>query len=125
MIKQVIPVASLEITEEIKLPAVEVAPKGEPAAFEPVKPMEVPQFERGPAASNSDLFEKTANFGSDVTNVAQYYKNNPELFNRVTVTSAPDAAAWDHQSDKMHREHLKERSSILYGYNFEDNFTKL
>ena len=129
VIRKVTPVDTMEITDEIKPASISVVSAAvaatEPAAFEPAEPVAVAKDGKIPQASNEDLFEKTANFGSDITNISQFYKNNPELFNRVTYTTAPDAVSWDHQSDKMHREHLAERSSILYGYNFEDNFTKL
>ena len=126
VIRKVTAMDTMEITDEIKPASISVhIAATEPAAFEPAEPVAIAKDGKIPQASNEDLFEKTANFGSDITNISQFYKNNPELFNRVTYTTAPDAVAWDHQSDKMHREHLAERSSILYGYNFEDNFSKL
>jgi len=72
-----------------------------------------------PAESNHDIYEKTADFGSDVTNINQFYKNNPELFNRITNTLTPE---WDlKQFDNAHSKPVEN----IEGYNFEKNFTKL
>jgi hypothetical protein len=72
-----------------------------------------------PKESNSDLFEKIADFGSDVTNINQFYKNNPEIFNRVTnVSINPE---WDNQQF-INRE---PPNQTIQGWNFERNFTSL
>ena len=51
-----------------------------------------------PIESNAALFDRTADFGSDVTNINQFYKNNPELFNRVTNVNIDPG--WDNQNFK-------------------------
>jgi hypothetical protein len=67
-----------------------------------------------PKESNADLFEKTADFTSDVTNINQFYKNNPDVLNRISN------ADWDFP--KMA---APAQSNEILGYNFDRNFTSL
>ena len=67
-----------------------------------------------PKEVNSDLFEKTADFASDVTNINQFYKNNPDVLKRVSN------ADWDFP--KMPE---PTPNAEILGYNFERNFTAL
>ena len=67
-----------------------------------------------PKEANSDLFEKTADFTSDVTNINQFYKNNPDVLKRVSN------ADWDFP--KMPE---PTPNTEILGYNFERNFTAL
>jgi len=69
-----------------------------------------------PIESNASLFDRTAEFGSDVTNINQFYKNNPELFNRVTnVNINPN---WDNQ--KKPAETVQ--NHVVEGYNYEHSY---
>jgi len=68
---------------------------------------------------NHDLFEKPANFGSDITNINQFYRNNPEVFER-SMTTAPDAAGWYTQSQEMFSNLVNETpNGQINAYNFE------
>lgn len=70
---------------------------------------------------NHDLFEKTADFGSDITNINQFYKNNPEVFNRgQTQAYVPDVTQWDTQGKEMF-DTLSNRAPhrVINPYNFE------
>ena len=67
-----------------------------------------------PKEVNSDLFEKTADFTSDVTNINQFYKNNPDVLKRLSN------ADWDFP--KMPE---PVQNAEILGYNFERNFTAL
>jgi len=72
-----------------------------------------------PIESNASLFDRTADFGSDVTNINQFYKNNPDLFNRVTnVNINPE---WDNQ--KKPAETAK--NHVVEGYNYEQSYASL
>jgi hypothetical protein len=72
-----------------------------------------------PIESNASLFDRTADFGSDVTNINQFYKNNPELFNRVTnVNISP---TWDNQKTQLlSAETIKNHT--VEGYNYEQSY---
>ena len=54
---------------------------------------------------NHDLFERRADFGSDMTNINQFYRNNPEIFHKSQI-NVPDVASWNLMSDKMHQSHV-------------------
>ena len=57
---------------------------------------------KGIVPVNHDLFEKTADFGSDVTNINQFYKNNPEIFDRGQGQAyVPDVNQWDTQGKEL------------------------
>lgn len=74
---------------------------------------------KGVLPQNHDLFEKPADFGSDVTNINQFYRNNPEIFER-SLTSAPDAADWHQQSQDMFQAMQNvPRSNQINAWNFE------
>ena len=53
---------------------------------------------------NQDIFDKPVEFGSDVTNVKQFYKNNPDVLGKIlgnnTITNVSD---WEQQSKEMHK----------------------
>jgi len=68
---------------------------------------------------NHDLFEKRANFGSDVTNINQFYRDNPEVFDR-TMTSAPNAVEWNtHSQDMFNKLTHEEPNTTISAWNFE------
>lgn len=74
---------------------------------------------KGVLPVNHDLFEKPANFGSDITNINQFYRNNPEIFER-SMTTAPDAAGWYTQSQDMFNSLANEApNDQISAYNFE------
>jgi hypothetical protein len=69
---------------------------------------------KGVLPVNHDLFEKPANFGSDITNINQFYRINPEIFER-SMTTAPDA-----QSQEMFNNLANEApNDQISAYNFE------
>lgn len=74
---------------------------------------------KGVVPSNHDMFEKPADFTSDITNINQFYKNNPEVFDR-SATTAPNAAGWNEQSKQMFN-NLSSQSpnKEINAYNFE------
>jgi hypothetical protein len=55
----------------------------------------------GIVPSNHDLFEKQADFGSDVTNINQFYTNNPDIFEKSS-TYVPDATTWDNMGKELY-----------------------
>lgn len=59
----------------------------------------------GVVPSNHDLFERRADFGSDLTNINQFYRNNPEIFHKSMI-HVPDVASWNAMSDQMHQSHV-------------------
>lgn len=68
---------------------------------------------------NHDPFEKQADFGSDVTNINQFYKNNPEIFER-SMTTAPDAAGWFQDSQQMFNLMAQQpQNTEINAWNFE------
>jgi hypothetical protein len=74
---------------------------------------------KGVLPVNHDLFEKQANFGSDITNINQFYRNNPEVFDR-SMTTAPDAAGWHTQSQGMFNKLAHESPNAqINAWNFE------
>jgi hypothetical protein len=54
---------------------------------------------------NHDLFERRADFGSDLTNINQFYRNNPEIFHKSQI-NVPDVSSWNAMSDQMHQSHV-------------------
>jgi hypothetical protein len=74
---------------------------------------------KGVLPVNHDLFEKPADFGSDVTNINQFYRNNPEIFER-SMTSAPNAADWHTQGKEMYNKLASEAPKArIEPWNFE------
>jgi hypothetical protein len=74
-------------------------------------------------AQNQDIYEKQADFGSDVTNIKQFYKNNPEVFSKIlcppTVTNVAD---WERQSKELYDSAQSAPSGPIQAANFESNF---
>lgn len=85
------------------------------------------ETQQGVLPSNHDLFEKTANFDSDVTNINQFYKNNPEIFDKsVGGAYVPDVTKWDSQGQQMFNEVSQSGGGgAINPSNYKNNFTKL
>jgi hypothetical protein len=70
---------------------------------------------------NQDIFDKQADFGSDVTNINQFYKNNPEVFNKILgpnqVTNVSD---WEQKSKELSNSAMQASSGPIQAANFED-----
>ena len=77
-------------------------------------------------AQNQDIYEKQADFGSDVTNIKQFYKNNPDVFSKIlcppTVTNVAD---WERQSKELYDSAQSAQSGPIQAANFESNFMSL
>ena len=70
---------------------------------------------------NQDIFEKQADFGSDVTNINQFYKNNPEVFSRLLgQNDVTNVAEWELNSKKMYSALQQAPSGPIQAANFED-----
>jgi len=75
---------------------------------------------------NQDIFEKQANFGSDVTNIKQFYQNNPEVFSKILGTNTvTNVADWERKSKEMFQSVQQNSSGPIQAANFEDNFAPL
>jgi len=76
----------------------------------------------GVLPSNHDLFEAPAEFGSDITNLGQFYRNNPDVFDK-SATYVPDVTSWNQQGDALYSSLVHGNAPThLLGYNFEDPF---
>ena len=79
-------------------------------------------------ASNDMIYEKDADFGSDQTNVAQFFSSNPEAFlkdNRHTAY-VPDVNVWNEQGSQMYNDLVTMRPyKTLNASNFENPYTTL
>ena len=78
---------------------------------------------KGIVPSNHDLFEKKADFGSDVTNINQFYQNNPDVFNK-TMARVSDVTGWNNKGNDMYQKILNS-NNMVHPSNFEHNFTKI
>ena len=77
-------------------------------------------------AQNQDMFDKPVNFGSDVTNIKQFYTNNPEVFGKIIGKSeVTNVADWDRQSKEMFTAAQTSSAGPIQAANFEDNFSAL
>lgn len=77
--------------------------------------------QKGVLPSNHDLFEKPADFGSDVTNINQFYKNNPEVFKKSN-TYVPDTVNWENRSQELYDAQLANKhQGPINASNFESN----
>lgn len=63
---------------------------------------------KGVLPYNHDKFEQKAEFQSDLTNMNQFYKNNPELFRKAGMD-----VSWTEKSDAMHQSHLTAQSAWI------------
>lgn len=75
---------------------------------------------------NQDIFEKQANFGSDVTNIKHFYQTNPEVFSKILgQNQVTNVADWERQSKEMFQSAQQQPSGPIQAANFEDNFSPL
>ena len=80
----------------------------------------------GVLPQNQDVFEKQADFGSDVTNIKHFYKNNPEVFAKILGTNeVTNVAEWERQSKEMFQTAQQKSEGPIQAYNFEGNFSPL
>jgi hypothetical protein len=97
-----------------KLPAA-----GPDAAVNPHTAIFSPNTE-GILAMNQDIYEKQADFGSDVTNIKQFYKNNPEVFSKILGQKAvTNVADWEQQSKELFATAQATNSGPIQAANFE------
>lgn len=74
-------------------------------------------------ALNQDIYEKQADFGSDVTNINQFYKNNPEVFSKILgQTAVTNVADWERQSKELFDSAQSAPAGPIQAANFESNF---
>lgn len=77
---------------------------------------------------NHDLFEKPANFGSDVTNISQFYRNNPELFHKDTTKAnvyVPNVTEWDAKGKELFTQQQNLVQGPINPYNYEQDYSPL
>jgi hypothetical protein len=92
---------------------------GPDAALHPNTSIFSPNVE-GIAASNQDIYDKQADFGSDVTNITQFYKNNPEVFSKILGHHAvTNVADWEQQSKALYNTAQTATGGPIQAANFE------
>lgn len=69
------------------------------------------------APSNADLYEKTADFGTEQTNVAQFFASNPQLLQRDCCVYVPDVDQWNMRGTQMYNNMLNGPRAQLTPYN--------
>jgi hypothetical protein len=75
---------------------------------------------------NQDIFDKQADFGSDVTNIRQFYKSNPEVFDKILgQNQVTNVADWERQSKELYQSAQQPHSGPIEAANFEDKFSPL
>jgi hypothetical protein len=83
----------------------------------------------GVLPQNQDIFEKQADFGSDVTNIRQFYQNNPEVFSKIlngqNQTQVTNVADWEQQSKAMFQSIQQKSVGPIQASNFEDKYSPL
>ena len=76
----------------------------------------------GVLPQNHDLFETPAQFGSDVTNINQFYNLNPDVFQRTIGSPGIQTASdWESQGNRMWNDVKFDNPEGLQPANFEDN----
>jgi hypothetical protein len=74
---------------------------------------------KGVAPSNQDLYEKKVDFGSEITNISQFYCNNPEIFQK-TMTYVPDVTKWNDMGKQMYDDQMyRKHQGPITASNFE------
>ena len=69
---------------------------------------------------NHDLFEKPADFGSDVTNIKQFYSNNPEVFGKILGTAGvTNVADWEMKTKEMFQNAQAPSNEQIHAFNNE------
>ncbi len=80
----------------------------------------------GVLPQNQDIFEKQADFGSDVTNIRQFYQNNPEVFGKILgQNQVTNVADWERQSKELYQSAQQPHTGPIQAANFEDKFSPL
>ena len=78
---------------------------------------------KGVLPVNHDLFEKPSDFGSDITNISQFYRNNPDLFDKSMNGGAyvPDVTQWNTQGKELY-DNMSQHThqGPVQGYNYKD-----
>lgn len=81
---------------------------GEPVGNGPANITTLAVFDKdakGVLPQNHDLFEKPAQFGSDVTNINQFYNLNPDVFHRTIGSPGIQTTSdWENQGNSMWRD---------------------
>jgi len=72
--------------------------------------------------SNYDLFDKEADFGSEQTNVSQFFASNPTLFMNDQRHNAyvKDVSSWNQMGDCMFAERMNQPATSIQAYNYQD-----
>lgn len=113
-----IPIAGIN-TETSKIPMTTIGGPAQPGGENVTQLSVFNEQAKGVLPVNHDLFEKPADFGSDVTNVNQFYRNNPDIFDR-SVAHVPDAVAWHTQSQELFNKLSNEAPhQVIKASNFE------
>lgn len=78
----------------------------------------------GVLPGNQDLYGSAmANFGSEITNIAQFYKLNPEIFEKSS-THVPNVADWNSRCKEMHlTQEQRPRAGPIEAHNYEDEYS--
>lgn len=113
-----VPVAGIN-TETNKIPMTTIGGPAPPGGENITQLSVYNEQAKGVLPVNHDLFEKPADFGSDVTNINQFYRNNPEIFER-SAAHVPDATAWDTQGQELFNKLSNEAPNhVIKAANFE------
>ena len=74
------------------------------------------------AAANQDVYEKDADFGTEQTNIGQYFSSNPGAFMNDERHNAyvPDTNVWDKQGEQMFQKEAARPKDELQAYNLDD-----
>jgi hypothetical protein len=75
---------------------------------------------KGILPSNHDIFDKPADFGSDVTNINQFYKNNPDIFEKSHI-NVPNVTEWSDQGKQLYNAVANSKQGPINAYNFEQS----
>lgn len=75
---------------------------------------------KGVLPSNHDIFDKPADFGSDVTNINQFYKNNPDIFEKSHI-NVPNVTEWSDQGKQLFNAIANSEQGPINAYNFEQS----
>ena len=75
---------------------------------------------KGVLPSNHDIFDKPADFGSDVTNINQFYKNNPDIFEKSHI-NVPNVTEWSDQGKQLYNAVANSKQGPINAYNFEQS----
>lgn len=75
--------------------------------------------QKGVLPSNHNPSETPVDFNPGITDVSQFYRNNPEVFDR-TMTSISDVDGWNKQSQEMYSKLVNQpNNQEINPWNFE------